>query len=131
MYTDRPRPGGGYILAIMLLLCLIAVLVAFLPSPWFVKPLLAFPVLLLVLSLHAAFATRYSISDGVLELRCGLLMPRKRIPVRDIRGPQRVRFNARVLGWGMGARGYCNRIGDGVRFQHKGIDYYCSPGAIP
>lgn len=127
MYVDRPSPRGGYLFMIVALMAPVVALMLLMPSPWPIKALMAIPVLLLLAILHAAYATRYTVGNGSLELRCGWVMPRKRIPLNEIAGPKRVGFNQRLLGWGIGARGYCNRFGNGVLFQYKGIDYYCSP----
>jgi len=132
--TDKPTPGFGYVVFI---LCLLGGIFAWLSYRAYNAYLvdrqlgytLALPALLtgagLILILHAAFFTTYRIDSEKLALKSGLF--RGSLPLVRIKEISRKRFNWRVLGWGIGRRGFCNRFTDGVKLITDKESIYVSP----
>ena len=130
----RPRPGRGYLalLIVVLLLgigtCVGAILAGSgataraLISVFFAAPLTA----LVLLPLHAAFRTRYDLTERSLSLRAGIII-KAELQWAEIAEVVQVPFIPRVLGWG-GGRGLANRFTDGVRITtRRGAIYYVCP----
>lgn len=130
----RPRPGRGYLalLIVVFLLgigtCVGTVLAGngatarTLIGVFVAAPLTA----LVLLPLHAAFHTRYDLTERSLALRAGFVI-KSELEWAEIAEVVRVPFIPRVLGWG-GGRGLANRFTDGVRITtRRGAIYYVSP----
>ena len=132
--TDHPPPGRGY-LALLLALLLLGTgtgigliltengaLTRALIALLFAAPL----TVLGLLPLHAAFHTRYDLTDHSLALRAGLII-KANLQWTEIDEVVQVPFIPRVLGWG-GGRGLANRLTNGVRITtRQGSIYYISP----
>ena len=132
--TDRPSPGRGY-LALLLALLVLGIgtgvgviltengaLTRALIALLFAAPLTA----LGLLPLHAAFHTRYDLTDRSLALRAGLVI-KAELNWAELDEVVRVPFIPRVLGWG-GGRGLANRLTNGVQITtRQGSVYYISP----
>ena len=132
--TDRPSPGRGY-LALLIAVLLLGIgacvgvlltesgaLTRALIGVFFVAPITA----LVLLPLHAAFHTRYELTDRSLALRSGIVI-KAELNWTEIDEVVRVPFIPRVLGWG-GGRGLANRFTNGVRITTRsGAIYYVSP----
>ena len=89
---------------------------------FFVAPITA----LVILSLRAAFHTRYDLTDCSLVFRAGIVI-KAELKWTAIDEAVRVPFIPRVLGWG-GGRGLANRFTNGVRITtRRGMIYYVSP----
>ena len=89
---------------------------------FFVAPITA----LVILSLHAAFHTRYDLTDRSLAFRAGIVI-KAELKRTEIKEAVRVPFIPRVLGWG-GGRELANRFTNGVRITtRRGMIYYVSP----
>ena len=132
--TDRPRPGRGYLALLIIVLLLgvgTGVGIIFAGSGAAARALigvfLAAPVTALVLlPLHAAFRTRYDLTERSLALRAGIVI-KAELEWAEIAEVVRVPFIPRVLGWS-GGRGLANRFTDGVRITtRRGGIYYVSP----
>ena len=130
----RPRPGRGYLALLIVVLLLgigtcVGVILAgsgatarALISVFFAAPLTA----LVLLPLHAAFRTRYDLTERSLSLRAGIII-KAELEWAEIDEVVRVPFIPRVLGWG-GGRGLANRFTGGVRIAtRRGAIYYVSP----
>ncbi len=129
-----PRPRRGY-LALLSVVFLLGVGAGFgtilagsgataraLIGVFFALPILA----LVLLPLHAAFRTRYDLTERSLALRAGFVI-KAELEWAEIAEVVRVPFIPRVLGWG-GGRGLANRFTDGVRITtRRGGIYYVSP----
>ena len=131
---DRPRPGRGYLTLLIFVFLLgvgTGVGIIFAGSGAtarvLIGVLLAAPVTALVLlPLHAAFRTRYDLTERSLALRAGIVI-KAELEWVEIAEVVRVPFIPRVLGWG-GGRGLANRFTDGVRITtRRGGIYYVSP----
>ena len=132
--TDHPPPGRGY-LALLLALLLLGTgtgigliltengaLTRALIALLFAAPL----TVLGLLPLHAAFHTRYDLTDRSLALRAGLVI-KAELDWAELDEVVRVPFIPRVLGWG-GGRGLANRLTNGVQITtRRGAIYYISP----
>ena len=80
----------------------------------------------MILPLHAAFRTRYELTERALALRAGIVI-KAELTWAEIEEAVRVPFVPRVLGWG-GGRGLANRFTNGVRITtRRGMIYYISP----
>ena len=132
--TDCPRPGRGYLalLGVVFLLgvgtCVGVILAGSgataraLLGVFFAAPLTA----LVLLPLHAAFRTRYDLTERSLALRAGFVI-KAELQWAEIAEVVQVPFIPRVLGWG-GGRGLANRFTNGVRITTwQGGIYYVSP----
>lgn len=128
MYTDRPRPGAGYLVFATLLVGVVGG--AFLTVGFLGNAVMGVAggvlVLLYLWLLHAAFSTRYEIEGGVLRVRAGFVF-RKDVPLADIATVERVQTITRVVGWGARRFGACNRLADGVRLEFSGGALFVSP----
>ena len=132
--TDRPPVGLGY-LALLIALLLLGIgtcvgvilsesgaLTRALIGVFFVVPITA----LVMLPLHAAFHTRYDLTDQSLTFRAGIII-KAELKWAEIEEVVQVPFIPRVLGWG-GGRGLANRFTNGVRITtRRGAIYYVSP----
>ena len=130
----RPRPGRGYLALLIIVLLLgigtcVGVILAgsgatarVLIGVFFAAPIMA----LVLLPLHAAFRTRYDLTERSLALRAGIII-KAELEWAEIDEVVRVPFIPRVLGWG-GGRGLANRFTNGVRITtRQGRIYYVSP----
>lgn len=129
-YEDHPRPGGGFVLANLVLLFFGLLFGAGLV--WRnadVLPMLIICAgLFMVLCayqlavLHACYATVYSLYENELELRSGRLF-RTIVPLAHIASISRVQNVRRVLGQSTKStgRGFGNRGSNGVSFVANGI----------
>jgi hypothetical protein len=131
-FRDHPKPSWAYVGFIVLL-----VVPTTLPSVLMflgygaliaiATCIMTFPgLLLLLLLLHAGYATEYRVDGDAVNLRCGLVMNR-RIPLKDIQSVEAVHAIPRVLGWNPGALGYCNRFRDGLKLTTATHAIYLSP----
>lgn len=127
--TDRPRPGRGYLalLGVALLSGIGTGVGVILTGSGEIGVVLLAPLTALVLlPLHAAFHTRYDLTERSLALRAGFVI-KSELEWAEIAEVVRVPFVPRVLGWG-GGRGLANRFTDGVRITtRRGGIYYVSP----
>ncbi len=134
--TDSPSPGTGYVLVLLLVLAAgigtsVGVMLEWSSESTVIKAvivaLLVVPlVLIALLPLQAAARTRYTLADGVLSVRAGVVI-KAQLKCADIEQVVRVPFIPRVLGWG-GGRGLANRFTDGVQVvMRSGAVYYLSP----
>jgi hypothetical protein len=145
MYTDKPRPGKGYVL--FLLLILVAVFCIY-PAGFafsylastsrttvLVQGLLAgLPLviigILVLIGLHAAYHTQYTLRDHQLELKGGGVVLRK-VNLEQLVEAKKVPYNNRMLGSKMTGRmintGVCNRYKNGVLLITRTENIYLSP----
>ena len=129
-YEDRPRLGGGFVLANLVLLFFGLLFGAGLV--WRNADVLPMVIicagLFMVLCayqlavLHACYATVYSLYENEIELRSGRLF-RTIVPMAHIASISRVQNVRRVLRQGTKStgRGFCNRWSNGVSFVANGI----------
>ena len=145
MYTDKPRPGKGYILFLLLILvavfCIYPVGFAFSylastsRSTILAQGLLgAIPCaiigVLVLVGLHAAYHTEYTFRDHLLELKGGGVVRRK-VYLEQIVEAKKVPYNGRMLGSKLTGRmmntGVCNRYKNGVLLITRTENIYLSP----
>lgn len=123
-YVDRPRPGIGYLMFASVPTVGPLIALPFLSSsdyvPFFVLYSLWFSVWFVPLC--ATVNTKYLLGLTELKVRSGVF--RKAIPMGEIHGVERTRFNQRTQGWGSGVRGYCNRLSNGIRLDTS-MGYIC------
>ena len=136
---DRPAPGRGYVVLLLVLLLGTGLLAAAssgglseagrlgqVAGSAFIVALVALP----LIPLHAAIRTSYEFDGGTLRMRAGFVI-RAEIDCGEIARAERVGFIPRVLGWG-GGRGLANRLTDGLRITlDSGAVYYISPSDPP
>lgn len=148
MYTDKPQPGKGYIVFLLLVLigvfCIYPVVFVFsylraeeasrstLLFEGFViaLPCVVIGIVMLV-GLYAAYHTEYTLRENVLELKGGGVLRRK-VALHQIVEAKKVPYNARLLGSGMGvggvrSMGVCNRFRNGVLLITRMEHIYLSP----
>ena len=131
-FRDHPKPSWAYVGFIVVL-----AVPTILPSALLFFPygtlmaiaacIMTFPgLVLLLLLLHAGYATEYRVEGDAVLLRCGLVMKR-RIPLKEIQSVEAVGAIPRVLGWNPGALGYCNRFRNGLKLTTATHAIYVSP----
>jgi len=145
MYTDKPKPGKGYILFLLLILiavfCIYPAGFAFsylastsrstvLAEGWIGALPCAIIGILVLVGLHAAYHTQYTLSDHQLELKGGGVVLRK-VALEQIVEAKKVPYNTRLLGSKMAGRiintGVCNRYKSGVLLTTRTENIYLSP----
>lgn len=133
-YEDKPKPAKDYLLLVYLLFGgILALVILASLAVWRQNPpllvIMAFPCLIIMLVgtglLHAAYRTSYTLADGRLVARCGIFSSVIRLDaVEEI---QHAGYIRKPLGWGMGCRGFCNRLRDGIKLQLRNESIYLSP----
>jgi hypothetical protein len=133
-FEDKPPPGRGYLLLIHLLntIPLITIVSVLLFATernaivWFTlgHGLLIMGLIYWML-LHAAYNTSYKLDGIKLEARSGIFKTVLR--ASQIGEVTRVKNISRVLGWGIGSRGFCNRFRDGVLLNTGKEKIFISP----
>lgn len=78
---------------------------------------------------RSAYHVEYIVSEGSVELRYGRIF-HETIQVRSIISIRRVWLIPRVLGWGFGGRGCCNRMTCGLLLKTTMGRVYISPADI-
>jgi hypothetical protein len=133
VYEDRPAPGRSYVLAngiLLLLLVALALASAFVLGPtWGVLVtgiLVAGTVFHVLLILHAAYNTVYTLTGGLLELRCGVLFHME-LGLDSIQRIEPVRGLPRVAGYGPSGRGFGNRFSNGLWLVTDKGNVYLTP----
>ncbi|MFA6133826.1 MAG: hypothetical protein WC869_07420 [Phycisphaerae bacterium] len=145
MYHDKPAPSRAYVgICLGLILFVLGTAVWLtavmahdeqLTSRAFVAAMaVIWPICLVLCAFiawltHAACRVEYTLLDGSVELRCGIFF-HETIQKRNIIAVRRVRFIPRVLGWGLMARGCCNRMTNGLLLKTTAGRIFISPSNI-
>lgn len=133
VHQDRPAPGRGYVVANGVLLAALVALTAGLMLLRGVNfgTVVALTLALLtaayvLLVIHAAYNTVYTLSGGTLDLCCGVMM-RGEVILDDVERIEPVRALPRVTGRGPSGRSYGNRFSNGLRLVTTNGDVYVTP----
>lgn len=134
MYYDNPSPGIGYLIlniAAIIVMVLIPILfrerLAEKPglTP-FIIVICAAGAIVFGIIIHASFNTTYSIEDGSLELKNGILL-KGEYEIDDIESVDKTAFNFQTFGSAFNLRGHCNRFTGGVKVSTGNRVIYISP----
>lgn len=134
MYIDEPAAGIGFVtLNILTMLILVALPIVFYRrlagsagTMTLVVIACAVGVVFIGLVMHAIFNTTYTIDDGVLRIRSGVLL-KGQYRLADIHDIGRTPFNNQAFGGALRLKGYCTRFTNGVIFHAAGDIVYLSP----
>ncbi|MFP4500993.1 MAG: hypothetical protein ACLFTT_08340 [Candidatus Hydrogenedentota bacterium] len=124
VFEDRPRPGAAYVAGngILLAIALGMTLVMRRPEAGlYAVAATSLGLLLaayLLLVLHAAFSTVYTLTAGLLDVRCGVL-GHAEIRLDEITRIDMVQSLPRVVGHSFGGRSYGNRFFTGLRLERN------------
>ncbi len=124
VFEDRPRPGPVYVAGngILLAIVLGMPLVMRRPEAGLYAAVATSLVLVLaaylLLVLHAAFSTVYTLTVGLLDVRCGVL-GHAEIRLDEITRIDMVPSLPRVVGHSLGGRSYGNRFFTGLRLERN------------
>ncbi len=137
MYVDSPQPSNSFVFTTLgLLACMLVINLGVIVSFHFpaavgviVTAMFSVVYVYALLVLHAGYHTRYTVAEQAVDLRAGMLVHR-RIPLQRMRRVDKTLSLDRVIGWGFGEEGYCNRYTDGVRILIDEKAIYCSPGDV-
>jgi hypothetical protein len=133
IHEDRPRPGRGYVAANLFLFGALAgtglalpLLFAYNPGSLLGACLLHLVAVYMLVVLHAAFRTVYTLCGASLEMRCGYWL-RGEIDLEDIERIDLIGALPRVAGKGPSGRAFGNRFNAGLRLVTTQGDIYLTP----
>ena len=133
VHEDRPRPGRGYVTANLILFGVLSGTGLALPlffeyttGALIGAGLLHLVAVYMLVILHAAFRTAYTLSGVTLEMRCGFWL-RGEIDLEQVERIDAIRALPRVAGKGRSGRAYGNRFNNGLRLITDEGDIYLTP----
>ncbi len=142
---DQPRPSRGYVIFFLCCICAIPLFLGSLLAIGYAAEGIAAPMIVASITfallsiictfifagaLHTGYHIRYELNKDALNLYVGKRKTSS-IKLNQIINVEKSAFNSRLIGWGIGNAGLCNRFHNGLCLTVRGITtyhLYISPG---